>query len=576
MEISYDELLQINQSIFNNRYKEICLLGKGSFGKVIKSLDLKLNKEVAIKIINKYNNEQQYDLFREEIKILKTINHPNIVKLYDYYETNKNNYIIMEYIKGGTLKQYLEKYKIINESKVKEIIFYLLNAIEHLHKNFIIHRDIKLDNIMLENENNLSSLKIIDFGLSMSFNNNCDNNENTNNFCGTILYLSPELLNKNNVYNNYNNKERDIWAVGIIMYQLLYNKHPFHNKGESFKIFKKNLKNYVVNKNIIFHDEINKINRKGKKLICQLLEPDWTKRINANFALKKSYFENFNKSNYLFDLNILRNSVMEEKKKLIKKGKELLLAMIFLKNYNNNSNLILRKNSSKSLSINTSITTNDNSYIFFNSHKNNIKKGFINKLILKNKVKYYLNNKNNFFIDNNNNNNNNNNSSNNNNNNNKIDTNIFNKKSSKNNKLKIKLKTARNPTKIINNVLNNKKYNYNNNYRKENENNNICITNNYHNNIINKSLNINCNSLSNNFYLNKDNYNNPFNIQTLSSLENKTKYSKNNSNKNIMNFNNKKYCLSTKSERSKKVESLIKHKTNKKIENIIFPIIPQN
>ena len=406
MEISYDELLQINQSIFNNRYKEICLLGKGSFGKVIKSLDLKLNKEVAIKIINKYNNEQQYDLFREEIKILKTINHPNIVKLYDYYETNKNIYIIMEYIKGGTLKQYLEKYKIINESKVKEIIFYLLNAIEHLHKNFIIHRDIKLDNIMLENENNLSSLKIIDFGLSISFNNNCDNNDNTNNFCGTILYLSPELLNKNNVYKNYNNKERDIWAVGIIMYQLLYNKHPFHNKGESFKIFKKNLKNYVVNKNIIFHDEINKINRNGKKFILQLLEPDWTKRINANYALKKSYFEKYNKCNYLFDMNFMRSSVMEDKKKILKKGKELLLAMIFLKDYNNNnSNLFNRKNSSKT--INTSITTNDNSYIFINK-KNSIKKGFsfnnYNKIISKNKIKYYLNNKNNLFIENNNNN----------------------------------------------------------------------------------------------------------------------------------------------------------------------------
>ena len=560
MEISYDELLQINQSIFNNRYKEICVLGKGSFGKVIKSMDLKLNKEVAIKIINKYNNEK-YDLFKEEINILKTINHPNIVKLYDYYETNKNIYIIMEYIEGGTLKQYLEKNKIINEAKVKEIIFYILKAIEHLHKNSIIHRDIKLDNIMLENENNLSSLKIIDFGLSIRFNNN-NNNEN-NIFCGTILYMSPELLDKKNIHKNYNDKERDIWAVGIIMYQLLYNKHPFHNKGESMKIYKEKLKNYVLNKNLIFYDEINKINRNGKKFILQLLEPDWTKRINANYALKKSYFEKYNKCNYLFDMNFMRSSVMEDKKKILQKGKELLLAMIFLKNYNNNSNLIInRKNSSKTM--NTSITTNDNSYIFIN-RKNSIKKGFSfnnnnnNKIIAKNKIKYYLNNKNNLFLDNNNNNNN------------KIFTNIFNKQSSKNNKLKIKLETARNPTKIINTVLKNKK---NNNYKNEIENNNICHLNNYQNNSFNKSLNI-VSTTSNNFYKNKNNNNIPLNIQTLSNLENKTKYSKNYSNKNIMNYKNKKYYLSNKTEKNKKEVSLIKHKSNKKIEKIIFPIIFQ-
>jgi serine/threonine protein kinase len=468
----------------------------------------------------------------------------------------------MEYIEGGTLKQYLEKNKIINEAKVKEIIFYILKAIEHLHKNSIIHRDIKLDNIMLENENNLSSLKIIDFGLSIRFNNN-NNNEN-NNFCGTILYMSPELLDKKNIHKNYNDKERDIWAVGIIMYQLLYNKHPFHNKGESMKIYKEKLKNYVLNKNLIFYDEINKINRNGKKFILQLLEPDWTKRINANYALKKSYFEKYNKCNYLFDMNFMRSSVMEDKKKILKKGKELLLAMIFLKNYNNNSNLIInRKNSSKTM--NTSITTNDNSYIFIN-RKNSIKKGFSfnnnnnnNKIIAKNKIKYYLNNKNNLFIDNNNNNN-------------KIFTNIFNKKSSKNNKIKIKLETARNPTKIINTVLKNKK---NNNYKNEIENNNICNFHNYQNNSFNKSLNI-ISSTSNNFYKNKNNNNNiPLNIQTLSNLENKTKYSKNYSNKNIMNYKNKKYYLSNKTEKNKKVVSLIKHKSNKKIEKIIFPIIFQ-
>jgi serine/threonine protein kinase len=580
MEISYDELLQMNQTTYNNRYKEIRSLGNGSFGKLILAKDLKSNKEVAIKIIDKTNFDHRlYKLFDGEIKILKTINHPNIVKFYDFYETDKNIYIIMQYIKGGTLKEYLNKYKIISENKVKEIIFYLLNAVEYLHKNEIVHRDIKLENIMLENENDLKSLKLIDFGLSISI-NDTDNNEYTNtHLCGTFLYMPPELLTNKEIHKYNSIKERDIWAIGITMYRLLYNKHPFHNKEETFTKLKENLKNYTNTKNIVFHDEINKVNRNGKKLISQLLEPDWTKRINANFALKKSYFERFNKSNYLFDMNFMRSSIQEDNKIIKKKGKELLMAMIFLKNYKNNIKQLKKTYSTylNNKSNNTSFTTNDNSSIFINVNKNKKCSGFFNesRFRTKNKIKYILNSERNLLNDNNNhkillkikkNNYNINN----------IDINVFNKKSTKNLlKLKVKLDTAKNPTKIINNNNINNKINNN-----SNNNNHENISFNNKNDVYsqNNSLNNNKYSItSNNFY--KINRDNSLSINSINNLEKKTKLLKNNTKKNLISYNNvntdiKKYYKLNKTE-SKIFDSKVRISKTKKNENFYFPLITQ-
>jgi serine/threonine protein kinase len=110
MEITLDEIYQINQNIFNSQYKYISTLAKGSFGTVIKSLDLKTNKQVAVKIISKLNDAQEaINQLKKEVSVLKKTNHNNIVKLYDFYETSSEIYIIMEYIKGGTLKTYMKK-----------------------------------------------------------------------------------------------------------------------------------------------------------------------------------------------------------------------------------------------------------------------------------------------------------------------------------------------------------------------------------------------------------------------------------------------------------------------------------
>ena len=374
MEITLDEIYQINQNIFNSQYKYISTLAKGSFGTVIKSLDLKTNKQVAVKIISKLNDAQEaINQLKKEVSVLKKTNHNNIVKLYDFYETSSEIYIIMEYIKGGTLKTYMKKNKEnLNENTTKKIIFYLLNAINYLHKLKIIHSDIKPENIMFENEEDISTLKLIDFGLS-SFNNK------ENEYCGTFLYMAPEIL--------FNNKklltnEIDIWSVGIIMYQLLNkNIHPFFNKFELKKNKKdfllQNLKNYEKSNKLIFHNE-NYISRKAKNLLFNLLQIKSKNRIQSNLALNHIWFDDLNiKNYYLLDLN--KKIFSEDDLKIINKGKKIFLTIIFLNQIKNHF-FIKEENKNKSYSESTN-NTEENSVLI-----NNLKN--VNFFIKKNKKIY--------------------------------------------------------------------------------------------------------------------------------------------------------------------------------------------
>ena len=374
MEITLDEIYQINQNIFNSQYKYISTLAKGSFGTVIKSLDLKTNKQVAVKIISKLNDAQEaINQLKKEVSVLKKTNHNNIVKLYDFYETSSEIYIIMEYIKGGTLKTYMKKNKEnLNENTTKKIIFYLLNAINYLHKLKIIHSDIKPENIMFQNEEDISTLKLIDFGLS-SFNNK------ENEYCGTFLYMAPEIL--------FNNKklltnEIDIWSVGIIMYQLLNkNIHPFFNKFELKKNKKdfllQNLKNYEKSNKLIFHNE-NYISRKAKNLLFNLLQIKSKNRIQSNLALNHIWFDDLNiKNYYLLDLN--KKIFSEDDLKIINKGKKIFLTLIFLNQIKNHF-FIKEENKNKSYSESTN-NTEENSVLI-----NNLKN--VNFFIKKNKKIY--------------------------------------------------------------------------------------------------------------------------------------------------------------------------------------------
>jgi len=183
-------------------------------------------QKVAVKIIKKLNmTEKQIERTRYEIETLKICQHSNIMRLYDIFENSDYIYLVLEYLSGGNLLQYLnEKHYKIYEMTACRYIYSIVNALHYMHSIGIIHRDIKPENIVLETPSDKSDLKIVDFGLSKIF----SPGEYSTDSVGTLIYAPPEIL----LGKRYNNKV-DIWSLGILAYFLLAGSLPFNDsKGD--------------------------------------------------------------------------------------------------------------------------------------------------------------------------------------------------------------------------------------------------------------------------------------------------------------------------------------------------------
>ena len=272
MEIDIRELNRDFPYEIGNDLKYIDTIDRGAFGTVLHVLDIKSNEEIAVKVINKIGESLNYiEKKKEEMSILKKLNHPNIVKFYGLIETNNQLLIKMEYIKYGTLKHWIKNKENISEEEASIILGKILSAVEYLHSKQICHRDIKPENIMISKKNDLNSIKIIDFGLSNKNFNNLINND----YSGTYIYMAPELIEKKLYFISV-----DIWSIGILMFILLNKgKHPFYKKGDNAKKIAEK-----INKgNIEFYENISPM---ARHLILKLLEPNPSWRYTASQALK--------------------------------------------------------------------------------------------------------------------------------------------------------------------------------------------------------------------------------------------------------------------------------------------------
>ena len=272
MEISIEELKRDFPYELGIDMKYLRTIDHGAFGTVLHVLDLTTNKDMAVKVITKNATRYSHiDKMKEEVSILRILSHPNIVKFYGYIETTNQLLIKMEYIKYGSLKQWIKKRDKISEEEASIILKKILSAIEYLHSKQICHRDIKPENIMLSEENDLNSIKIIDFGLSAQNFDLLINND----YCGTYIYMAPELIEKKLYFNSV-----DMWSIGILMFILLNKgKHPFYVKGDTKREIAKKIKIGKIN----FYEKISPM---AKHLILKLLEPNPSWRYTAIQAIK--------------------------------------------------------------------------------------------------------------------------------------------------------------------------------------------------------------------------------------------------------------------------------------------------
>lgn len=207
----------------NERYKIKELIGGGGMSQVYLADDVILNREVAIKLLRyDFSNEEElHRRFQREALAATSLAHPNIVSIYDVGNDGDYHFIVMEYIKGKTLKQYIQEFSPIAPAKAVQIMKQLTSAIEHAHDYQIIHRDIKPQNILVDQSGNV---KITDFGIATTL--SATSYTKTNSVIGTVHYLSPEQAR-----GGVASHKSDIYALGIVLYELLTGELPF--SGES-------------------------------------------------------------------------------------------------------------------------------------------------------------------------------------------------------------------------------------------------------------------------------------------------------------------------------------------------------
>lgn len=213
----------VKGQMINERYQIIRLIGEGGMANVYLAHDIILDRMVAVKILrgDLADDEKFVRRFQREAIAASSLTHPNIVGMYDVGEDNGDYFIVMEYINGKTLKSLIKKRGALTLPEVMDIMIQLLDGVKCAHDSYIIHRDIKPQNVLILDD---GTVKITDFGIATALNNN--ELTQTNSVMGSVHYLPPEQANGKN-----STVKSDIYSIGILMYELLTGKLPF--KGDN-------------------------------------------------------------------------------------------------------------------------------------------------------------------------------------------------------------------------------------------------------------------------------------------------------------------------------------------------------
>jgi calcium-dependent protein kinase len=330
LKVLLNTIIEENSGLPAQKYKVISKLGDGSYGTVYLAVNIITKQNVAMKKINKVKENEIDDMeIKNEIEILKKLDHPNIVKIIEFYSTPKAYYIITDFCACGELyNQIKHQY---TEGQLAVLFYQVFSGLYYLHTKNIVHRDLKLENILIseiEKDNNTNEkyfwVKIIDFGTAKIF----EKNKNEKAVVGSSYYIAPEVLHK-----NYNEK-CDTWSVGVILYMLIVGRAPFDGQNDEEII--ENIEKGEFNSK---HKKLLNSSAEVQDLVKKLLEVNVKKRLSSSEALKHPWFKKFNgKSLYS---NIDKETVMIYLNRLRKfeinsKFQQMVLAFIVHNIPNNN------------------------------------------------------------------------------------------------------------------------------------------------------------------------------------------------------------------------------------------------
>jgi calcium-dependent protein kinase len=257
-------------------------LGEGSFGIVWQVEHKQTGLPRAMKKIiknPKSHKESEHDILNE-IHILKRMDHPNIVKIFEFYNTIEGYYLITEHCDGGELFQEVVDHAPFGENIAASIMFQIFSAVNYCHNINIIHRDLKPENILIEKKDEKKyDIKIIDFGTAKIY----EKNKSEQKVIGSSYYIAPEVLTQ-----NYN-QMCDLWSCGVILYILLSGKAPFAGKSDSIILEKIKIGKYNMQ-----IKQFENVSAEVKDLITCLLQKNPSKRLTAAKALDHAWFKKLN------------------------------------------------------------------------------------------------------------------------------------------------------------------------------------------------------------------------------------------------------------------------------------------
>jgi len=248
------------------------VLGRGAFGKVSLTVHRLTQEMVAIKSIDKefLTDENSRIKVMKEVKILKRIRHKSIIQLYDTFETNKHIIFVMELCSGGDLLNYVRMRRKLTEDYAKTIFKQIMDALHYCHRQNILHRDVKLDNIILDSEGNI---KIGDFGVSKIV----DPTQKMYDQCGTPAYIAPEILRDR----GYRGFGIDVWSSGVVLYAMLYGTVPFRAQNMV------ELNEMIIKAKYTLKPDISE---EARDLLKKILETDPKKRLKIPEILAHPWF----------------------------------------------------------------------------------------------------------------------------------------------------------------------------------------------------------------------------------------------------------------------------------------------
>lgn len=273
-------LTQASRSTIKDHYALVAVLGEGHFGRVYLGKDRQTFERFAVKVLHKSTTKTRSHLhIQRELEILRRVNHPNIVRLYDLFVDDQKLYFVLEYMPGGALFDLLAERKTFSEELASSIVRDILRGLAYLHAHNIVHRDLKPDNVLCSSSEWPFQVKLADFGLSNVLDEVDDSLQSK---VGTPLYCSPELL----MASSYNEKI-DCWAAGILMYELLTGTRPFNHPDSRIVI------NMIVEGNIRYPEELwSGISAEAMHLVKSLLQRNPDERLSADQALQHPWIIN--------------------------------------------------------------------------------------------------------------------------------------------------------------------------------------------------------------------------------------------------------------------------------------------